>query len=56
MAGNVIFCIENSKKKIWGIKALLEQISEFGKVTGYKINIWESVYLYILAWTQGQWN
>ena len=39
-AGDMILCIENPKNSI---RKLLELISEFSKVTGYKINTQESL-------------
>lgn len=35
---------------------LINLISEFGKVTGYKINIQKCFYFYILATNNKKWN
>lgn len=48
---DMVIYIENSKKYITTkqTETLLELISGFSKVTGYKINIQKSVYFYTLA-------
>ena len=46
-ADDIILCIENPKDSV---RKLLELISEFSEVAGYKINAWKSLtFLYMLT-------